>query len=492
MFADSPSIETDPDIFTNAARVIYDAGRFDASMIADPAIRAQIEQTFNAINTAIDEGIGYDVPAVLRYALENNAFIFSGFKTYHSMRELGLSLLTDKGDIKPFNKFLDDALAINAVYNKNYLFAEYKHAVAASQMALRWHEFQKDGDRYNLQYRTAADSRVREEHALLHNTTLPIDDPFWDSFFPPNGWGCRCTAVQVRKSKYPLSNRDLAMKRGNNCTDGVKKKIFRYNPGKSLQLFPPKHPYYKVPNADKKVVEKFTAEQLREKRINEMIAEMPDNLSAETKKAIAEHNLEVEKALGITKGKPMTVEEADKQNANPNYGKSKGYGINCQTCTPAYLLRSRGFNITAKENTSGSKLDYLSRGYNAWEIWRNPDGSKATHSSVNDWLTRKKHKLMTKKRWLEYFNETCKEEGIYALCIGWKGGGGHMTILQRFKDGELRYIEPQHDNSKGSGRENRDINYLAGAAKSSQHGCRGIMRIDDKLFDTQFIEIFNK
>lgn len=254
MFADSPSIETDPDIFTNAARVIYDAGRFDASMIADPAIRTQIEQTFNAINTAIDEGIGYDVPAVLRYALENNAFIFSGFKTYHSMRELGLSLLTDKGDIKPFNKFLDDALAINAVYNKNYLFAEYKHAVAASQMALRWHEFQKDGDRYNLQYRTAADSRVREEHALLHNTTLPVDDPFWDSFFPPNGWGCRCTAVQVRKSKYPLSDRDLAMKRGNNCTDSAKKKIFRYNPGKSLQLFPPKHPYYKVPNADKAII----------------------------------------------------------------------------------------------------------------------------------------------------------------------------------------------------------------------------------------------
>lgn len=269
MFADSPSIETDPDIFTNAARVIYDAGRFDASMISDPAIRAQIEQTFNAINTAIDEGIGYDVPAVLRYALENNAFIFSGFKTYHSMRELGLSLLTDKGDIKPFNKFLDDALAINAVYNKNYLFAEYKHAVAASQMALRWHEFQKDGDLYNLQYRTAADSRVREEHALLHNTTLPVDDPFWDSFFPPNGWGCRCTAVQVRKSKYPLSDRDLAMKRGNNCTDGVKKKIFRYNPGKSLQLFPPKHPYYKAPNADKKAIDGYTPVEWTPKTVKE-------------------------------------------------------------------------------------------------------------------------------------------------------------------------------------------------------------------------------
>lgn len=99
---------------------------------------------------------------------------------------------------------------------------------------------------------------------------------------------------------------------------------------------------------------------------------------------------------------------------------------------------------------------------------------------------------MTQKRWLEFFNETCKEPGIYGLSIGWKGGGGHMTVLQRFGEGELRYIEPQHDNSIGSGRENRDINYLARMGSSSQHGCRGIMRIDDKLFDTQFIEIFDK
>ena len=54
-------------------------------------------------------------------------------------------------------------------------------------------------------------------------------------------------------------------------------------------------------------------------RIKEMIAEMPDNLTLEEKEAIARHNLQMEKTLGITKGKPMTVEEADKQNANPKH-----------------------------------------------------------------------------------------------------------------------------------------------------------------------------
>ncbi len=61
---------------------------------------------------------------------------------------------------------------------------------------------------------------------------------------------------------------------------------------------------------------------------------------------------------------------------------------------------------------------------------------------------------------MEFFNEICKDPGVYMLSIGWKGGGGHATILQRFADGSLRYIEPQHDNSKGSGRESHDLNWL--------------------------------
>ena len=38
----------------------------------------------------------------------------------------------------------------------------------------------------------------------------------------------------------------------------------------------------------------------------------------------------------------------------------------------------------------------------------------------------------------------------------------------------------------------RHNRYLARMGASSQHGCRGIMRIDDKLFDTHFIDIFDK
>ena len=150
----------------------------------------------------------------------------------------------DDGNFKPFQQFLKDVETINKVYNRNYLQAEYNFATASTQMAVKWKEWEQDGDRYDLQYRTAGDSRVREEHAALDGITLPPSDPFWNSYLPPNGWNCRCTAVQVRQGKYPRSDSAAAMAAGANCTDTPKKQIFRFNPGKQEKIFPPKHPYF--------------------------------------------------------------------------------------------------------------------------------------------------------------------------------------------------------------------------------------------------------
>ena len=243
----------DHDAFNDVADMIYNAGGFNLDQIKDPKARKLIRETVNTINRGVDAHLPTDVPDTLRCALEENGFIFSGFKTFHAMRELGLSMLTTDGNIKSYNEFKKDVQQIDAHYNTNYLYAEYKHAIGACQMAAKWHEQAKDGDRYDLQYRTAQDPNVREDHRLLHGTTLPLSDPFWDKYYPPNGWGCRCTVVQVRKGKYPLSDPKLAMLRGDNATDTSKLKIFRYNPGKSMTLFPPKHPYYKTPAEAKAV-----------------------------------------------------------------------------------------------------------------------------------------------------------------------------------------------------------------------------------------------
>lgn len=238
-----PDFEYDTQVFDRAAEWIYDRGGFTPEMLSQKPAQAVMDETYRILDSAISSSIGFETPEVLTAALRNNAFIFSGFKTYHSLREVGLSLTDDQGQLKLYDEFKKDVERIDRQYNQNYLYAEYNHAVASSQMAAKWQDFEEEGDRYDLQYRTAGDEKVRDAHARLHNTTLPVNDPFWNEFLPPNGWNCRCTVVQVRKNKYPESDSKMAVEIGYEMTSKPKEKIFRFNAGKELKLFPDKHPY---------------------------------------------------------------------------------------------------------------------------------------------------------------------------------------------------------------------------------------------------------
>ncbi len=70
----------------------------------------------------------------------------------------------------------------------------YDTNLRTAHMAGKWEQIQRGkATRPYLQYRTASDKRVRPEHAQWDDLILPVDDPFWDTHYPPNGWGCRCT-----------------------------------------------------------------------------------------------------------------------------------------------------------------------------------------------------------------------------------------------------------------------------------------------------------
>ncbi|WP_075565171.1 phage minor head protein [Ihuprevotella massiliensis] len=79
--------------------------------------------------------------------------------------------------------------------------------------AAKWEQYERDEDRYYLQYRTVGDSHVREEHAALKGTALPVSHLFWDTHFQTNGWNCRCLAVQVRNSSHEQTSEEELSKR---------------------------------------------------------------------------------------------------------------------------------------------------------------------------------------------------------------------------------------------------------------------------------------
>lgn len=53
-----------------------------------------------------------------------------------------------------------------------------------------------------LLYNAVDDDRTRELHRTWDNTVLRWDDAWWQTHYPPNGWRCRCSVIQ-------LSERDL-------------------------------------------------------------------------------------------------------------------------------------------------------------------------------------------------------------------------------------------------------------------------------------------
>lgn len=179
----------------------------------------------------------------MRERLTRSNYIFSGIKTFHELNEAFPSMLDENGNKKPFDRFLNDVQKINDTYNANYLHAEYNFVQASATMAAKWEQFSEDGDRYNLQYRTAKDDKVRPEHAALDGVTLPMSDSFWETYYPPNGWNCRCTVVQVRKQKYPATEHSEAMSRGEEAMNGERYNIFRFNSGKQGKTMPDYNPY---------------------------------------------------------------------------------------------------------------------------------------------------------------------------------------------------------------------------------------------------------
>lgn len=77
----------------------------------------------------------------------------------------------------------------------------------SAHMAGRWSQLWAGKDRRPyLQYRTAGDARVRPQHRQWNGIIRSITDSFWSVFYPPNGWGCRCTVRAYSQAEVDGKN----------------------------------------------------------------------------------------------------------------------------------------------------------------------------------------------------------------------------------------------------------------------------------------------
>lgn len=229
-------------LFDGMMEAVYktEGAQLSIDILSTPQVREFIENHAHALDSSFER---VKMSDAMRKRLHRSDYIFSGMKTFHELNEAFPSLIDENGERKSFERFLNDVRSIDETYNSNYLRAEYNFVTASADMAAKWEGFMQDGDRYHLQYRTQKDDKVRPEHAALDGVTLPPSDPFWAEFYPPNGWNCRCTVIQVRKSKYPATSHEEAMRLGDEALQRDSKGIFRFNPGIEQKTIPDYNPY---------------------------------------------------------------------------------------------------------------------------------------------------------------------------------------------------------------------------------------------------------
>ena len=217
------------------------------------------------------------------------------------------------------------------------------------------------------------------------------------------------------------------------------------------------------------------------------VVQAPHGPGNKAEQAKEQNIRDLERYLGIKRGPEMSIAQADKQNANPHFGEGPEYSINCATCALTYVLRRcLGFNVIAKGNDrSSDSLNYwLSDNDNTFKVWKNLDGKPVQPTYMRQWMEKNSVVKMEAEDYKRFFDETCKDKGVYILLLSWNGGGGHATILERDEDGVLYYIEPQCFKAKLSDEDGRrdvdDLVYDKGKNRLLQVplDCDGILKID--------------
>lgn len=78
---------------------------------------------------------------------------------------------------------------VRTIYNAN---------IRSARAAGQWERIERTKDALPwLEYRLGPSEVHRPEHAALEGVIRAVDDPFWDTWMGPNGWGCKCWARQL-------------------------------------------------------------------------------------------------------------------------------------------------------------------------------------------------------------------------------------------------------------------------------------------------------
>lgn len=226
-------------------------------LVADTLMKALDEVIMEADADRSRNALQPGTPAMQWYNMQRyGIYAFSGAKSYDQLKAMRDLVSDSDGNTRPYSQFMKDVIAVNEKYNRTWLETEYGTVVRGGVMGNRWLDIEaaKDESPY-LQYVSAGDEHVREEHKALEGIVEPVGSPFWNQYMPPNGWRCRCSVRQLSERQAQHAGykpEKSVIERSRNTDDNmklaganVKDKYWRKNVGKTEILEADKTAYIK-------------------------------------------------------------------------------------------------------------------------------------------------------------------------------------------------------------------------------------------------------
>jgi hypothetical protein len=255
----STGFSFDEQTVKDAIRRIYEK-KFNPLTEIDEAV---FSETWNLFNKATDEGFKkreYSDPDYSFYEeIRTSNAVFSAFRTHRLQNDIAAQLLDEKGNLKPFEQYLNDVQPIAGHNVRHWLRTEYDTAVIRAHRAADWRQFEEVKDILpNLRWMptTSVTPDLVHKRYWEARLTLAQDHPFWEKHRPGDRWNCKCS---LEATDDPVQ--------GAHVLDGEDQpkpdKGLDNNPGKDAKLFSDTHPY--IENAYKgaeKAVKDFISKKV--------------------------------------------------------------------------------------------------------------------------------------------------------------------------------------------------------------------------------------
>ena len=155
---------------------LYYEARSLAFTVSQIAKYDQLETIYNAIYKALDEGI-----------------------SFNQFKEEIADIIAEKGWTGK------RAWRVENIFRTNiqtaYMVGKYKNMAENIKNQPYW------------MYDAVNDSRTRPTHLALDEKVFPANHPFWDKWYPPNGYNCRCSVIplseeQVKRHGFKIETKD--------------------------------------------------------------------------------------------------------------------------------------------------------------------------------------------------------------------------------------------------------------------------------------------